>query len=141
MSESTPFLGEKGRVVCEVLGQRLARKSDGRDEVVAAFAALFERTWRDLGLMVGAKGVSSVMQRARRLARGGQPAVELVKVNDRAVHLEALQGSELTPNAIRDGLTEVFVTTMEIMASLIGYDLVAPLVQGIEAELRMRGLI
>ncbi len=140
-SLATPFLGERGRAACQQLGKRLARKSAERDDLIAAFGALFERTWRDLGLMVGAQGVSAVLQRAQRLTRLRHPLIELVKIDDHAVHLEGLHGCESTLAAIRDALTEVFVTSMEIMASLIGYDLVAPLVQGIEAELQSKGLI
>jgi hypothetical protein len=115
-----------------VIGRRLGRDPGDRGQIIAAFGGLFDRAARDLGLMIGPKGINAVLQRALHIARPRQPPLLMVGVNDDGLHLESLEGSESDCTAIADALAELFIITMEVMASLIGYDLVAPIIRRME---------
>ena len=115
-----------------VIERRLGPDLGDRDQIITTFGGLFERTAHDLGLMIGPKGINAVLQRALRTVRPSQPLLVAVRVNDHGLHLEALEGTESDRAAIGEALGELFIATMEVTASLIGYDLVEPIICRIE---------
>ncbi len=134
----TPSLGKEGRIVCEQLVRRHLNEPGGREEVIAAFADLFDHTVYDFGLMIGPKGICAVLERALQAVRRDQPLLGLVRVSDHAVHLDRLQTADAEVAAITAALTDLFITAMDVIASLIGFDLVLPIMRRFEHTAEVR---
>ncbi len=99
------------------------------DEVLARYSDLFERAFAQLSVMVGAGGAQAITQRAIRRASARLPALSRVAVSEAKILLDPIRGGSSDPEELQEAIEDLFVTTMDVLASLIGVDLLAVLLE------------
>lgn len=126
-------------LVTSFVDEQLATAPASAD-ALEGFVALFDRTWLAISPIIGAKGVRAIMARATKLTQARRPLLDLVDVSEEGVSLARLRAGE--PPAVevlRASMTDLFCTAMDVLCSLIGIDLVQPMLQSLERSPEGRG--
>jgi hypothetical protein len=104
-----------------------------RADLLALFSGLSSTIWQVLSPLIGNKGVSALMGRSLRLAAARHPFLRQVVITSEGIAFTSLQGDEsLTSAVLYDGLLDLFCTAMDLLCSLIGIDLVQPMLENME---------
>lgn len=124
-----PALGPEGLAAAlDALerGTRLPEEAS-REEVLAAYSELFQRAFDNLATMVGSKGAQAITQRAIKVASVRSPALADVVASESRVMLDGGRVRTASPEQLRDAVDDLFLTTMDVLASLIGAELLSAL--------------
>lgn len=132
-----PSLGPEG---VEVLGALLDRSIpiEEGERQLRACQKLLEGTVEELGPLLGHRGVSAVFARALVLARTTDPALasSLVVTRDR---IEFLPDARRARGTIAPHFCRLYLAVMEVTTSLIGFDLVEPILRRIDLRSEPQG--
>lgn len=108
-----------------------SRASSG--EVLSVYTELFERTFAHLSMMVGAKGAQAIAQRAIKRARVRQPTLGAAAATESSVLLDGVHERSRNPQELQDAFEHLFLMTMDVLASLIGADLLTTVIDKLTA--------
>ncbi len=135
--EDFPALGPDGVEALTALLERwIPPEKDERQ--VRACQELLEQTAQELAYLLGPRGVEAVLERALNVVRAREPGLD---------HLVAISRDkiELSPRSAEErcGMGRQFcsfyLTAMEITSSLIGFDLVEPVLRRVELRRQEQG--
>ncbi len=104
------------------------------DQVLAAYSELFERTFAHLSLMVGAKGAQAIAQRGIKRARARQPSLGSAVVSETRVVLDGVRKQSSNAQEMQHAVEHLFLMTMDVLASLIGVDLLTTVLEKLTAR-------
>ncbi len=99
------------------------------DQVIDVYSELFERTFAHLSVIVGAKGAQAIAQRAIKRARVKQPALAAAAVSETRVVLDGVRKESSSAHKLREEIEHLFLMTMDVLASLIGVDLLTTVLE------------
>jgi 4-aminobutyrate aminotransferase-like enzyme len=105
----------------------------GKDTAAHAAAAACDEIYRELSRWVGPHGSEALFRRALAQARSEHPALEEIRVGGGSdPHLEgvAASGDKHGDAATGEAIEAMLFALIELLARLIGYDMVTRLVAG-----------
>jgi len=124
----------------QLTGRHLFVTATG-EELRAASARLFCCWWQELELLIGPKGVEAVMRRALKVATARQPLLQSTTIDVGGPSWAPLNeppGGEAQA-ALCAAVGDLFLTSADVMCTLVGIDLVRPILQRLECALAERG--
>jgi hypothetical protein len=136
-SKQYACLGPEGialfrRLALGVVGEEIAAEAT-RADLLAAFSDLSTIVWQSLSPLIGKRGVEAVLLRAARLAGERHPLLQLLVITPEGVTFTRLQDDESVELALlHAALTDLFATTTDLLCSLIGIDLLRPMLARME---------
>ncbi len=137
--EDFPALGPDGiEALAALLERWIPREQDERQ--VRACQELLEKTAQELAYLLGPRGVEAVLVRALSVVRTRLPGVDHFVLISR-------EKLELSPRSAEEGcaLSRQFcffyLTAMDITSSLIGFDLVEPVLRRVELRREEQGAV
>lgn len=133
-SASFPSLGDDGLAAASAFLRDMRGPGPEREQDSAALATALQRTADELGVVIGRQGALLVLARAFAVARRDAPALDAVALDaDGSVRLAG------TPAAAREELersiARLFLTYLDLTSSLIGFDLVRPILRRVTESL------
>ncbi len=123
-----PSLGPEGtKLVERFADDATLLAAPTTEQVLARWSALLERVNAHIVVVVGARGAEAIFRRAVKTASAAFPAVTAVRVQETGVVLEGLREQRLSAAEARRLLSHLLLSTMDVLASLVGVDLLAAL--------------
>lgn len=127
-------LDERSRQECQqLLAALLAREAPGgsTQELLNAFESLFGRLLAEFAQLIGARGAQGVLRRALHLVERHWPFISPLEVTESAGRFDILRRADPEPDATELGsaLSDLFIAAVDVLTSLIGYDLAEPIVR------------
>ncbi len=131
-----PSLGSDGlaAVVKAIRGGISLSSRPSCDEVLAQYTELFELMFAQLSVLVGAKGAQAIAQRAIKRARAMQPALGRVALAEARVVLDGVRNQSSNAQELQRAVEHLFIMTMDVLASLIGEDLLITVLEKLTAR-------
>ncbi len=129
--QNYPALGEDGLVAARRMIRQVARVAPSAtlDETHARYVLLFDRAHASLVPLLGPLGTQAVVRRAIARATRRQPVLTNVVVTESRVMLDAVVSNGPATKELRAAADDLFCSTMDVVASLIGLDLLLPMLE------------
>jgi len=126
----SPTPAASGRRCREILRDYSDQLESSRDPVGDQLRDL-ARALQDLQELVGTSGAVAIAQRAMHLSRRRHPLVGQLELDEQALALLLPAPEQPQPDAgqLREGLENMLVSTVEIAVSLLGEELVRPILE------------
>lgn len=129
-----PFLGHEGVAEVQqlVTGWSTAHRAAAPDSPDPALGLeeLLEHLRREIARIIGEGGCAALLRSAVHRARVRAPILAAVHIQGADLDISALRSCR--PGDLAAGLAELSMCMLEVLASLIGLDLVEPLIQRVE---------
>ncbi len=126
-----PSLGHDGVVLVHRLIEETTNLPPvpSSDQVVAAYSAVLNRLYAHLALLVGSRGAEAIAQRAVKNASATAPLLSRAQVRESGLTLGPLEGESVGGEDLRRSAEHLLLSMTDVLASLVGADLLAALLQ------------